>query len=80
MSAREIVIRLVFSTVSTVGLSILFYIRPRRLPLATLGGFPPMPYTCSCTLSLPVNSSAICLPRWRAPCTPSCSPAAPASR
>ena len=39
MSAREIVIRLVFSTVSTVGLSILFYIRPRRLPLATLGGF-----------------------------------------
>ena len=39
MSARAIVIRLVFSTVSTVGLSILFYIRPRRLPLATLGGF-----------------------------------------
>ena len=39
MSTREVIIKLIFSTVSTVGLSILFYIRPRRLPLATLGGF-----------------------------------------
>ncbi len=39
MTLREAAVKLIFSTVSTIGLSILFYIRPRRLPLATLGGF-----------------------------------------
>ncbi len=80
MSAREIVIRLVFSTVSTVGLSILFYIRPRRLPLATLGGF--LTYAVYLLVHTVLASEFVCnsLPRWQAPCTPSCSPAAPASR
>lgn len=36
---EEIIIKLVFSTVSAFGFSIMFYVRPRRLPLATLGGF-----------------------------------------
>lgn len=36
---EEIIIKLVFSTISAFGFSIMFYVRPRRLPLATLGGF-----------------------------------------
>ena len=58
MSVREIVIRLVFSTVSTVGLSILFYIRPRRLPLATLGGF--LTYAVYLLIHTLVASEFIC--------------------
>lgn len=34
-----IIVKLFFSTVSALGFSIMFYVRPRRLPLATLGGF-----------------------------------------
>lgn len=35
---RDIVISLVTAAVSTLGFSILFYVHPRRLTLATLGG------------------------------------------
>ena len=35
---REAVIQLVTATLGTLGFSILFYVHPRRLPLATLGG------------------------------------------
>ena len=36
---REAVIQLMMATLSTLGFSILFYVHPRRLPLASLGGF-----------------------------------------
>ena len=36
---REAIIQLVTATLSTLGFSILFYVQPKRLPLATLGGF-----------------------------------------
>lgn len=35
---REAIVQLLMGTLSTLGFSILFYVHPRRLPLATLGG------------------------------------------
>lgn len=35
---RDMIIQLFTATLSTLGFSILFYVHPKRLPLATLGG------------------------------------------
>lgn len=54
----EIIIKLVFSTVSALGFSIMFYVRPKRLPLATLGGF--MTYAVYLLLTFFVDSEFLC--------------------
>ncbi len=36
---KEIIIQLVTATLATLGFSVIFYVHPRRLPLAMLGGF-----------------------------------------
>lgn len=54
----EIIIKLVFSTVSALGFSIMFYVHPRRLPLATLGGF--MTYAIYLLLTFFVDSEFLC--------------------
>ncbi len=36
---KEVIIQLVTATLATLGFSVVFYVHPRRLPLAMLGGF-----------------------------------------
>ena len=38
MDMKQVIVTLVTSALATLGFSILFYVHPRRLTLATLGG------------------------------------------